>query len=281
MSKSNNFIERSIVGALSFLKESIFADEYAARKGFLQSLDPRIKTATFFLFIILILFIKDIFTLLCLYVFCLFLTKRSDISLGFFLKRTWIFIPLFSLFIAIPALFSVFTPGEALAGFNLMGVKLVITYQGVFSAALFVIRVITSVSFVVLLSITTRHFELLRVLRIFKVPQVFVMTTGMCYRYIYLFVEIVENTYVAIKSRTGTKIHYKKGQHIVAWNIAYLWMRSYRLNEEVYSAMLSRGYRGDPVTFNEFRAGIKDWFWLLFSAAVFVVLFYFNLQIKN
>ena len=38
------------MGALSFFKESVFADEYALQKGLLQSIDPRIKTATFFLF---------------------------------------------------------------------------------------------------------------------------------------------------------------------------------------------------------------------------------------
>ena len=114
----------------------------------------------------------------------------------------------------------------------------------------------------VLLGITTKHFELLKVLRVFGVPHIFVMILGMCYRYIYLFTEVVENTYLAIKSRVGTAIHYKKGQHVVAWNMASLWYRSYRFNEEVYSAMLSRGYRGEPVILNDFRTRLRDWLWL-------------------
>jgi len=274
--KSNNFVERSILGALSFLKESIFADEYASQKGFLQSLDPRIKTATFLLFLVQILLAENIYILLYLYALCLLLAQFSKIDLGFFLKRTWVFIPLFSLFIAIPALFSIFTPGEALAAFNIGALKLVITRQGLSGATLFVTRVVTSVSFAVLLSITTRHFELLKVLRIFKIPQIFVMTLGMCYRYIYLFVEIIENTYLAIKSRVGTKVHYKRGRHIVAWNIAYLWQRSYRLNEDVYRAMLSRGYQGEPVILNDFKIKAKDWFWLLSAAAMLIAVFYYN-----
>jgi hypothetical protein len=32
------------MGALSFFKDSVFADEYALQKGLLQSIDPRIKT---------------------------------------------------------------------------------------------------------------------------------------------------------------------------------------------------------------------------------------------
>ena len=241
----NNFIERSISGALAFFKDSVFSDEYASKNGFLQSLDPRIKTVTFLLFLVQILFTRNIFILLCLYAVSILLACFSKIRLGFFLKRTWVFIPIFALFIAIPALFSIVTPGEALVIFKIAGFKLIITRQGLFGAVLFVMRVITSVSFAVLLSVTTRHFELLRTLRVFKIPQVFVMTLGMCYRYIFLFVEIVEHTYLAIKSRVGVKVHYKKGQHIVAWNIAYLWARSYQLNEDVYKAMLSRGYRGE------------------------------------
>lgn len=280
MLKNNNFIERSIVGALSFLKESIFADEYALKKGFLQSLDPRTKMATFLLFIIQILLTKNTVILLCLYAFCLLLSCLSNIRLGFFLKRTWVFIPLFSFFIAIPALFSIFTPGEVLVTLKIAGIKLIITHQGLSGAALFVMRVITSVSFTVLLSITTRHFELLKVLRIFKIPQVFVMILGMCYRYVYLFVEIVENTYLAIKSRIGTKIHYKKGQYIIAWNIAYLWQRSYQLNEDVYKAMLSRGYRGEPLILNDFKIKTIDWLWLFFVALISTSVFYLNYRIK-
>ena len=270
--KKNNFIERSISSALSFFKESVFSDDCASRDGFLQSLDPRIKTATFLLFIIQVLFIKNIVGLLPLYAISLLLACLSKIRPGFFLKRTWIFIPLFSLFITLPAIFSIVTPGETLAVLKIAGLKLTVTQQGLYGAALFVARVITSVSFVVLLSITTKHFELLKVLRIFKIPQVFVMTLGMCYRYIFLFVGIIENTYLAVKSRVGTKIQPKRGQRVVAFNIASLWQRSYRLNEDVYLAMLSRGYSGEPLVLHHFKTGLQDWLWLFCALTIFVTL---------
>jgi len=268
------------MGALSFLKESVFADEYALRRGFLQSLDPRIKTITFLLFIVGIMLTKSIAVLLWLYALCLLLAYLSKIRLGFFLKRTWIFIPLFSLFIALPALFSIFTPGQPLTTLRIASSELVVTRQGLAGASLFVSRVITSVSFVVLLSITTRHFALLKVLRMFKVPQVFVMTVGICYRYIYLFVEIIEHTYLAIKSRVGSRLHYKKGQHIVAWNIACLWARSYQLNEQVYQAMLSRGYSGEPVVLQDYKTALRDWLWLLLVLIVFFMLIFLNFTIE-
>jgi len=274
--KNNNFIERSITSVLYFVRESIFSDEIALKKGFLQAIDPRIKALSFALFLISALFIRSIPLLIFLYLVCLLLAALSKIQLGFFLKRTWIFIPLFSLFIAIPALFTAFTPGEPLFIFRFLGIRLIISRPGLSTAALFVIRVLTSVSFVILLGLVTKHNELLKVLRIFRIPQVFVMTLGMCYRYIYLFIEIIQNTYLAIKSRVGTSIHYEKGQRIVAWNIANLWQRSRQLNEEVYKAMLSRGYTGEPRVLDEFETSTRDWAWLFCTVVISVLVVYLD-----
>jgi len=260
---SNNFIERSIVNALTFLKDSIFAEEHALQNGFLQSLDPRAKIISFLLFIFRALFTGSITVLLLLYAFCLLLVLVSKINLVFFLKRTWIFIPLFSLFIALPAIFS---PGETLLTWHILGMKLMITRQGLAGAVIFIMRVITCVSLVVLLSLTTKHFALLKALRIFKIPEIFIMTLGMGYRFVYLFVGIIQNTYLAIKSRLGAGVPYQRGQDIVAWNIASLWERSVGLNQKVYQAMLSRGYQGEALAWDDFKIRTRDCWWLLVAA---------------
>jgi len=122
----------------------------------------------------------------------------------------------------------------------------------------------------VLLTLTTRHFYLLKALRIFGVPHIFVMTLGMCYRYIYLFIEIIQNTYIAIKSRVGYVSSSVRGQRIVAWNIALVWRRSYDLHNQVYQAMLSRGYSGEPKVLDEFHATLKDALCLSTAILLFV-----------
>ncbi len=267
------------MSALSFLRDSVFAEEYASRNGFLQGLDPRLKAVSFGLFFITAIFLNRAEFLILLYCLCLALVLNSKINLVYFLKRTWIFIPLFSLCIAIPAIFSIFSPGQAIATLRLPYLHLVITREGVNVAALFVLRVLVSVSYAVALSLTTRHTALLRVLCVFKIPQVFIMTLGMCYRYIYLFVEIIENTYLAIRSRAGGVMHYKKGQKIVAWNIMYLWQKSYGLSDQVYGAMLSRGYNGEPALLDDFKAQLKDWIWLFLVAAFLVSMLYINIKL--
>jgi cobalt ECF transporter T component CbiQ len=255
---SHDFVARSIRSALACLKEAIFAEETAALPGLLQSLDPRVKLAGILLLLLATMFARTLATLGLLYLLCLLLAVASRLRLSFFLVRTWVFIPLFSLAIAIPALFSFVSPGQTIISAGIFH----ITQHGLRAASFFVGRVVVSVSLAVLLSLSTRHAALLKALRAFAVPQVFVMVLGICYRYIYLFVELIENTYCAIRSRTGARLHHWQGQRIVAWNIGQLWSRSYALNEQVYGAMVSRGFRGEPVSQDRFRTRPRDWMWL-------------------
>ncbi len=247
----NSFLENFLFDVLSFLKESMFTQEYAVKNGFLQKSNPVFKALVFLSILLSVLFAKSLYFLVGVYVLCLVLTVLSSIKIGFFLKRSLFFIPLFCFFVGLPALFSIVTPGEIVFSFKIFSHSFSITKQGIMSAGFFFMRVLVSVSLCVLLVLTTRHNVLLRMLRVFKVPQIFVMILGMCYRYVYLFIEIIQNTYLAIKSRVGRPMHYKKGQGIVAWNIAGLWIRSYDLSQQVYNAMLSRGYTGEPKTLEE------------------------------
>jgi cobalt/nickel transport system permease protein len=264
MFRRSNFIERSLTSALSFLKDVTLGEEYASRQGFLQSLDPRMKTIAFLFFLLTTVSLKSPLLISGIYLGCLALAILSKVPMDFFLIRTWVFIPLFSLFIVIPALFSFVTPGEPLWVFYILGTKFIITRPGFDGAVLFVIRIATSVSLVVLLSLTTRHEQLLKVLRVFGVPSIFVLTVSMCYRYLYLLAVMVENIFTAIKSRVGVLAQSKKGQRVVAWNIANTWSRTNQMSEEVYQAMLSRGYTGEPQLLNGFKSRRRDWVWVFF-----------------
>ncbi len=141
--KTGNFIEHSLAEAVSFLKNSVFMEEYASRSGFLQARAPRIKIFAVTLLLLAALFTKSITFLLGLYILCLIVAQSSSINLGFFLKRTWIFIPVFSLIIAVPALFAAFTPGEPIFTFKMFNIVFVITKQGIAGASIFFMRVLT------------------------------------------------------------------------------------------------------------------------------------------
>jgi len=110
----NRFIEKSLLGIISFIKNSIYAEDIASKNGLLQHIDVRVKMPAIIAFIFCIMFTRSIPLLGCLYVFAVLLAVLSNIELVSFLKRTWVFMPLFSLFIAFPALFSFFSPGAPL-----------------------------------------------------------------------------------------------------------------------------------------------------------------------
>lgn len=265
--KVNGFMERTILGTIGFIQGTISNDEIAGRRGFLQRRDPRFKILSIVLLLVCVLISKSVIVLCGLYMAGIFLAFVSSISMERFLKRTLFFVPLFSFFIVVPAIFNGITPGDPVFSFSVFSHDVSITRQGLGSALIFFMRVLASVSFAVLLVLTTRHHVLLKVLRIFKVPQVFVMTMGMCYRYVFLFLDTVINTFLAIKSRVGFVASTKAGQRIVAMNIAGLWLKSYRMQTQVYDAMISRGYTGEPKVFEEFRAGTIDILVLTFSIA--------------
>lgn len=247
----NNFIDRSILGVATFLKSALYADEYVQRAGFLQKRNPRPKII-FCLFILGAgLCIKESWLLLELYFIVLLLSLASKISLSVFLKRTLVFIPFFSFCIAIPALFSVVSPGAVVSAFTIFGYKLAITKQGISASVLFLLRVSLSVSAVVLLHMTTQHARLLRALRAFGIPQIFIMILQMCYRYIYLFAQLVEHFYLAIKSRVGARLPYHTGNLMVSGRIAHLWQKGMQMSEELYAAMRSRGYNGESMVLRE------------------------------
>jgi cobalt/nickel transport system permease protein len=252
--RKNRFIGQSLSAALSFIKESVLSDEIARRRGLLQMADPRMKIIALLSLIGVAICTRDIRLLAVMYASCCLLALLSRISLLFFLMRTWVFIPAFAIFIVIPSLFSVFTPGEQLAAVNFAGAHLVITRQGLSGAVLFVSRVLVTVSLAVLVTITTRSAELFAALRWLRVPKIFVMILSMCYRYIFLFTAIIQDMFLAVRSRTGGAVQYRKGQKIVAWNIAALWQKAVALNRDVYNAMLSRGYTGEPRSLRGFNS---------------------------
>ncbi len=268
--KATGFVERSILGVVGFMKEALSNDEIASRKGFLQSCDPRFKCASLVVLLVSACVSKSHAALAAYYLLCLLLAAGSSLSLGFFLKRTLLFVPLFSFFIAVPAIFGFITPGKAIVSFRMLSADVSITRQGVDSALIFCFRVLVSVSLSVLLMLTTRQHVLLKVLRMFGVPQLFVMTMSMSFRYIFLLLDSVQKTFLGIKSRVGTAAPAAIHGKIAGAVMSGLWLRSYQLHEQVYKAMLSRGYSGEPRVSSDFRARALDVAFLVFSLCVFL-----------
>ncbi len=257
---TENFSDRTIRAVSNLFREIIFSNEYAARNGLMQRLDARVKLVTVLGVIVAVSMCRRAEFIAAFYVATLALAAVSRISLGFFIKRVWFFIPLFSGVIALPAL--VLVPGEPLARLMRLGAyDIFITRQGTESALIFVLRVAASVSYVVLLTLTTKWTSLLRALSSIRVPPIFVMIIGISYRYIFYMLVFIEEMYMGRRSRTLTGAGARGGRGWVAGRMGFTFSRALRMGDEVYEAMVSRGFTGEARQIGFARPGAADLAW--------------------
>lgn len=265
-----SFIQKTLDGIFSFFLESFAAESFSQRDGLLQSFDPRVKLISIIALVFALSLTRDIRILLIVYGLELLITYASKIEIGFFIKRVWLFILLFTVVIAVPIIFNVFLPGDPLftiihlgPGSHLGPIALpesiYITKQGTQTAIVFVMRVAASVSAVVLLFLTTKQQLLFKSLRSVGVPKLFVLTLEMAYRYIFLLMDLIKETYAAKRARTIKSRSMFEEQKWVGGRIGYILMRSLNMSESVHSAMLSRGFRGDVKTMQDFHADARDY----------------------
>lgn len=265
-----SFIRKTLEGIFAFFQESLASESLSLKKGLLQSLDPRFKLVSLLSLVFALSLTRDIRILLAIYFLELALSYASRIGLFFFIKRVWLFIPLFTGVIAFPLIFNIFLPGDPLFQIASFGenahlgpiplpASIYVTRQGVFLAAVFTLRVAASVSAVVLLFLTTPQQVLFKSLRSVGVPKLYVLTLEMAYRYIFLLTELVKDIYLAKRARTIKAGSTREEQRWVGSRIGYILMRSMSTSEKVHMAMLSRGFDGEVKILQSFRAGRRDY----------------------
>lgn len=259
--RKGNFVEKTIVGSADLLRRTMFSDDVAARSGLLQRLDPRIKVVSLLILLVTTAMVRNVEVLAGLYVLGLVLAMTSGLSVRFFVARVWLFVPLFTMVIVVPATLSFVTPGHIVVPLGTwLGSPVGFTQQGLTAAALIVTRVATSISFAVLLTLTTPWSRLLSALQALHVPRVFVLVTSMAYRYIFYLLASVTEMYTARKARTvGPDSTVKSSRAFVGASAGALFARSYALSEEVHMAMVSRGYAAGRPTADRTSVRMTDW----------------------
>ena len=272
--KKGSFVEKTLDGASNLMRQAMFGEDMANQSGLLQRIDPRVKIFTMLALLIATAFLRHAPALLGMYAVTLILAMFSGLPLGFFVRRVWLFIPIFTGIIVIPAMFSFITPGNVVAPlWHWHGNAVGLTSQGLTAAAIIVLRVATSVSLVVLLTLTTSWVRLLAALRSLFVPKIFILIIGMAYRYLFLLLNSVTDMYTARKARTigNDQGDVNEGRRFVSATAGALFGKSQALSEEVHQAMVSRGYSGTPRTLTVFRVRAIDWAFAFGAVATMVV----------
>ncbi len=244
------FVDKTIGGAADLLRQAMFSGDVAASRGLLQRLDARVKIVGVFGLLVVAGVVRHVPVLVALYLMTLVLAAASRLSVSFFVKRVWLFVPIFTGVIVAPATLNVVTHGPIVVPLGTwFGHPLGLTAQGLTAAALVVTRVATSISLVVLVTLTTPWSRLLAALRALFVPRVFVVVLGMAYRYLFHLLNAVSDMYTARKARTVRRdADVASGRAFVAASAGALFGKAHALSDEVHMAMVARGYTGDVPT---------------------------------
>ncbi|BCV22144.1 cobalt ECF transporter T component CbiQ [Moorella sp. Hama-1] len=273
------FAEKTLRDLAHAGREVLFSEELAGRRGWLQYLEARCKLLSLLWLILVAGLARHPFTLIVLYLGVLFLAGLSRVPLGPFLKRVWLFVPLFTGIMVLPSIFNLVRPGDPLLVlFHLPGPlslgtwhlpdQLALTRQGVIGAGVLILRVGVAVSLALLVTLTTRWAALLRALRVLRVPRIFVLTLTLTYRYIFLLLKLVEEMFVARQSRQVGRPDRQMNHRFLAGSAGNLLARAYALSEEVYQAMLARGFNGEVRTGGDLHPAGPDY---RRAAALFLV----------
>jgi cobalt/nickel transport system permease protein len=251
------WLEHSLAGIATSIERAVFTEELARQPGWLQRIDPRAKIAMFLIVVIAASASTSLSVLIGLYAAVLIVAWRSRLPFDFFVKRVWLGIPLFAGIVIVPSLFMV--PGPRLFDVTLGPLHLGMSAAGVWGALVFIARVGVNVSLAVMLVLTTPWADLLKSMHALKVPAVFVLVLSMSYRYIFLFLHTLNGMFEARKSRVVAHLGGGEDRRWITRSMGALMSRSFKMSNDVYAAMLARGFTGEIRTYSRFRMRLQDW----------------------
>lgn len=258
-----DFAARLARGLLHAMEHALASESAAARSGYLQGLDPRIKLVGLFALIVGTVLAQSLSVIAALFVLALMLALVSRITMLQLCKQVWIGVFLFTGLIALPACFTV--PGEALLQLPLLSWTL--TVQGLQSAAFLVGRAQTSATLAVLLILSTPWPHVLKAMRTLGVPVVVVAILGMTSRYIFVLLQTANQMLEARRSRSVAPMHGAERNRMIAAAVGVLLAKAFHLSSEVHLAMISRGYRGELHLLDDFRTRPRDYLALSLALA--------------
>jgi len=88
------------------------------------------------------------------------------------------------------------------------------------------------------------------------------MTLSMTERYLFVSLRLVQDMYRARKSRTIKPFSAAVERNWTASRIGVTFRKSMEMSDDVYKAMLSRGFHGEYRSVNRLRSGPLDLIWL-------------------
>ena len=236
-------IERTLEELLRVAERSLHAEETARRGGLLQSLDARAKWVGFAGFVVAAGLARNFVVLAALFAGAVVLGLLSRLRLRELALRAWLPALLFTALVGGPALFLV--PGAPIASIPGLPPTFGISAAGLRSVGFLLLRVETITTFTLLLVLATPWARLLAALRALRVPATVVVILGMTYRFLFLLLASAHDLFLARRSRSVGKLPPAEARTLFARTTGVLLSKTMATSQQVYLAMVSRGFTGD------------------------------------
>jgi cobalt/nickel transport system permease protein len=257
----------SVAGAVTDVLQN---EELAARPGLLQRLDPRIKLLTLALFAVTASLVHSVWVLVALIGVTIVLAAASRVGVGSFERKVWLSAGLLAFLVAAPSAMRIFTPGPVVVSLG----PLSLTEPGLMGVATLVTRVVAAAGFALLVIWTMRWSDLLKALSAMRLPDVVVATLAMTQKQILTLLRTVEQIHLARESRTLARGSARADRAWVTERMAFVVRKSMKTADDVYDAMLSRGFTGAMPSLVRLRLRRRDWAWSVASVALCAAILY-------
>jgi cobalt/nickel transport system permease protein len=265
-----SYIDKGIGSFADVLKEGYAQWELATGKGFMHELDTRIKVVFWLFFIVIISLKKNILPEAGIFFTIFVLSLLSRINLVRFYRKIFLLGFIFGFLIAFPSALNVITHGKVIMpvvalskayDFWVYHIPQVIgfTREGVSVVAILTFRVLNSLSISFLILYTTPFPEIVKALKVLKVPDTFLIIISLAYKYIFIFARIVADMYLAKKSRLVCAVNRKEARNWIAGRIAFLFKKTQLKCDEVFKAMIGRGFSGEIKLYRYQKIKGRDW----------------------
>lgn len=249
------FMDRALVSLSRLLRDAYVQWDLGDRDGLLQRADPRLKLILLVSTVVLVSFKQSLWGQLVVGISVLVLAALSKIPLGSMYGKVILFTGIFGVILPLPICLNVMVPGELIL--PLFGLDepreflwfripqiVGISKDGLMRIGLLSLRVLNSLSATFLVLYTTQMAQLVRSLKHFRLPDTILVVVLLTYRYLFIFVSLVEQMHRARWARLIIGTTASEGRIWAAERIASLFQRAQARCEEMYMAMESRGFSG-------------------------------------
>ena len=265
-----SYIDKGIESFAGILKEGYTQWESASGKGFFYELDTRIKVVFWLFFILVVSLKKEILPELSIFFTVFVILLLSRVNLVTFYRKVFFLGFIFGFLISLPSSLNVITHGEVIFpvitlpkayDFWLYHIPGVIgfTAEGLSVVSMLTLRVINSLSLSFLILYTTPFPEIIKALKVLKVPDAFLIIISLTYKYIFIFARIVADMHLAKKSRLAGALKSAEARDWIAGRIAFIFKKTQLKCDDVFKAMIGRGFSGEIKLYQYEKITGRDW----------------------